>query len=238
MTTVTALPHLEETILATTRYLADLERLQPEDVRAPSTLPDWTRAHVIAHVINNADGLARLLHWAQTGVPSYMYESDGARDRAIEEVSQYSYERLVEESSAAAGRWLQAANELHSSKLDVEVERMEGSPPIRARSIAGLRRTEVEVHHADLNIGYTAHDWPEDFTSYLIHRRQRELSDQGEQFALEITDRGGVIHVGDGGSGPRVSGTAPDLAWWLIGRGYGDELECSAGELPDLGRWL
>ena len=73
---------------------------------------------------------------------------------------------------------------------------MQGSPPFHARSIAGLRRTEIEVHHADLKIGYTAHHWPEDFTSHLIHRRQRQLSEQGQQFVLEIADLGGTLHVG------------------------------------------
>ena len=55
------LPHFEETILATTRYLAAIEDLTDDDVRAPSLLPGWTRAHVISHISRNADALARVL---------------------------------------------------------------------------------------------------------------------------------------------------------------------------------
>jgi maleylpyruvate isomerase len=236
MTIVTALPHLEETILATTRYLANLEGLEDADLRAPSHLPDWTRAHVIAHVMNNADGLVRLLRWAQTGVPQYMYESREQRGIDIEERSHHRIEQLREESAAAAGRWLQAVNEIHADHLDVEVERMPGTPPIAARKIGGLRRNEVEIHHADLNVGYSPQHWPADFTAHLIHRRHRELAEAGEALVLDITDLGSTVHIGTGG--PRVSGTAANLAWWLIGRGFGDELECSADELPNLGKWL
>jgi len=237
MTTGTALPHLEETILATTRYLASLEGLDDAGVREPSALPDWTRAHVIAHVINNADALSRLFHWAQTGERMYMYESREARNRSIEEKATWPVERLIEESSASARRWLQAANELHTSHLDVLVERAPGAKPFPARVIAGLRRTEVEIHHADLNVGYTAHDWPEDFVDYLLHRRQRELNDAGHEFLIELTDTGGTVHLG-GASGPVVRGTAADAAWWLVGRGAGEGLTCTADALPELGGWI
>lgn len=236
MTTGTALPHLEETILATTRYLASLEGLDDAGVREPSALPGWTRGHVIAHVIDNADGLSRLFHWAQTGERTYMYESRDSRNSSIEEKSVWPHAALLEESAAAARRWLQAANELHASHLDAMVERMEGSKPFPARRIAGLRRTEVEIHHADLHVGYTAHDWPEDFVDYLLHRRQRELSEDGHEFVIELTDSGGSVHVG-GSSGPVVRGAAADAAWWLVGRGTGEGLTCSSDELPELGAW-
>jgi maleylpyruvate isomerase len=237
MTTGTALPHLEETILATTRYLAAIEGLDDASLRQPSTLPGWTRAHVIAHVIDNADGLSRLFRAAQTGEELYMYESRDSRERSIEEKASWPAGQLVEESSASSRRWLQAANELHADNLDVLVARMAGAKRFAARAIAGLRRTEVEIHHADLLLGYTAHDWPEDFVDYLLHRRQRELSDRGHEFVMEVTDTGGTIHIG-GSSGPVVRGAGADLAWWLVGRGSGEALTCSSEDLPELGGWL
>jgi maleylpyruvate isomerase len=36
---------------------------------------------------------------------------------------------------------------------------------------------------------------------------------------------------------PEVTGSAADLAWWSLGRGDGAGLVCSAGDLPELGRW-
>ena len=78
-------PQLEETILATTRYLAALTELTDEDCRAPSALPGWSRGHVITHLSRNADGLVNLLHWAQTGVETTMYESNEQRAADIEQ---------------------------------------------------------------------------------------------------------------------------------------------------------
>ena len=54
----TDFPHLDETVVATARYLEALTELSDDDVRAPSLLPGWTRGHVITHVARNADALA------------------------------------------------------------------------------------------------------------------------------------------------------------------------------------
>ncbi len=39
------------------------------------------------------------------------------------------------------------------------------------------------------------------------------------------------------GQGPEIHGTVGDLAYWLVGRGGGRGLTCSAGALPTIGRW-
>ncbi len=53
MATSTAIPHLEEMVLATTRYLGALTDLTDEDMRAPSQLPGWSRGHVVTHLARN-----------------------------------------------------------------------------------------------------------------------------------------------------------------------------------------
>src|SRR3569833_847956 len=70
------------------RHLATaVGRLVDEDLARPSLLPGWDRAHVLAHVANNADALINLLTWARTGVETPMYASQEARDAGIEETS-------------------------------------------------------------------------------------------------------------------------------------------------------
>src|SRR5690349_10803519 len=49
-----------------------------------SSLPGWTRKHLVAHVAANADALRNLVHWAATGVPTPMYASPEARAEGIE----------------------------------------------------------------------------------------------------------------------------------------------------------
>jgi len=49
----------------TARLLAVVDELGDEDLRGPSTLPGWSRAHVIGHLARNAEALVRLATWAQ-----------------------------------------------------------------------------------------------------------------------------------------------------------------------------
>jgi maleylpyruvate isomerase len=231
------LPQLHATVLATTRYLEALTVLKDEDCRAPSALPDWTRGHVITHLSRNADALVNLLHWAQTGVETPMYGSQEQRDTDIEAGAARTAAELKEDAAASSGRFLQAANELHTNHYDVKVTRTPGSVPFPVTKIGGMRRTELEVHQADLLVGYTPHDWPPDFTAHLLTRRARELGDSGPPMVWRLTDTGETMAVGPGG-GPEVIGHSADLAWWLIGRGNGDGLVSTTVSLPDIGRWL
>lgn len=233
---VTALPQLEQTILATTRYLQSLEGLQSGDLRSASALPGWSRGHVVTHLARNADALTNLLHGAQTGVEIPMYPSDTARDADIEAGAGRGAADLREDAAASWGRFLQAANELHSGRLSVLVRRMPGSPEFPVSKVGSLRRTEVEIHHADLGVGYSAYDWPSDFTLFLLKRRARELTAAGHDMTWRLTDTGDSIRIGDG-PGPEVLGHSAEVAWWSVGRGDGDDLVASTGKLPELGRW-
>jgi maleylpyruvate isomerase len=230
-----ALPQLEETILASTRYLAALTELSDVDCRAPSALPGWTRGHVITHLSRNADGLCNLLHWAQTGVETTMYESDEKRDTDIEAGAGRSAAELRADASASAGRWLQAANEVHSARLATPVTRTPGSPPFPASEVGRLRRTELEVHHADLLTGYTAHDWPVDFTRRILERRANELATREIAMTWHLTDLDETVAVG--GGGVELTASSADLAWWLLGRGSGEGVSSGNGDLPTIGTW-
>ena len=154
----------------------------------------------------------------------------------IEKGAGRSATELREDASASWGRLLQAENEIHDSRLDGTFARVSGAAPVPVRKVGLMRRVEVEVHHADLGLEYTAADWPEDFTRRLIARRQKELTD-GPSMVLSSTDVDGLWKLGPG-QGPEIKGRLADLAWWLIGRGNGSGLESSSGELPRLERWI
>ena len=227
-------PHLDETVVATARYLEALTGLADEELRRPSLLPGWTRAHVVAHVSRNADALTNVLHGAQAGEVRWMYESQEQRDAEVEAGAAWSAERLREDAIASAGRWQQAANELPVGNLEAPACRLPGSEHWPVRRVGVMRRTEVEVHHADLGIGYTAQDWPADFVAHLLKRRRRELETEGRALRLELAD---AEPVPTGTGGPTVSGAAADVVWWLLGRGTGERLACSEPTLPEIGRW-
>jgi maleylpyruvate isomerase len=230
----TLFQNLDETVVATARYLERLTDLTDDDVRAPSLLQGWSRAHVITHVARNADALTQVLHGAEAGELRPMYASQEQRDADIEAGAKRSADELREDAVASSGRWHQAANELHVSHLDAPGCRLPGGPTWPVSQVGPMRWTEVEVHHADLGLGYTPEDWSAAFLSSLMERRQRELRESGPAFHWFVTDTGERFSSGEG---PQVTGRSADLIWWLLGRGTGEHLQSTHGALPELGRW-
>ena len=75
---------LDRLAMATERLLTTATALSDAQVREPSSLPGWTRGHVLTHIARNADGLGNLLIWARTGTETPMYPSARSRGDDIE----------------------------------------------------------------------------------------------------------------------------------------------------------
>ena len=106
-----------------------------------------------------------------------------------------------------------------------------------AATIPLLRRTEVEVHHVDLDLDYTLAHWPEDFVEWHAGRRRPT------RYSSATTTPGCVLVGNDdegrwtiGGGGHEVTGPPPSLLGWLLGRTDGIGLHTDE-PLPDLGAW-
>src|SRR5688572_30746483 len=72
---------------ATQRLVRTVDGLDDEQLAGASGLPDWTRAHVVAHLALNAEGLAGVLVGRIEGEPTTMYRSDEARSADIDELA-------------------------------------------------------------------------------------------------------------------------------------------------------
>jgi len=155
MSTSTALPQIDETLLATTRYLQALTVLDDESVRRPSLLPGWSRAHVVAHLSRNADAFTRVLGQVAAGEPASMYASSEARDADIADtVERLDLAGLVEDALASTARLTEA---LWACEADpgTPYTRVPGTEPSFPLDTVGpRRRAEVEIHHSDLGTGY------------------------------------------------------------------------------------
>src|ERR671939_294815 len=86
-----------------------LARLTDDELRQPSALPGWSRAHVVAHLARNADALVNLCSWARTGVETPMYPSRQARDAAIEATATLPPDALRADFRDAEARLAEAA---------------------------------------------------------------------------------------------------------------------------------
>lgn len=225
---------------ATDRLVRSVDRLcaDPEALAAPSLLPGWSRAHVVAHLALNAEGLARVLEGLQSGEPATMYDSPEARDKDIEELATAGGTTLRDRIFGASTRFDEALAHLTDDHLDADVERTPGGPRFAVTSIPGARRTEVEVHHADLDVGYGPRDWPREFSALVLERFHTRAGHATTAFRAAPDDIVRTWEFGEPGDDtPTVSGPAWALAWWVTGRGDGEELTSSSGELPQIGAW-
>lgn len=218
---------------ATAQLVRTVDGLDDAAFREPSRLPDWTRGHVVAHLALNSEGLAGALSGIVRGEPTPMYASQEARDGDIAELS-------GAEPSVLRDRLLGGSTEFDDATLAVpeegwsgQVERTVGGPSFTAAAAVGMRLREVEIHHADLDAGYTPASWSTEFCQMLLDGMARR--EHTSAFRVAPSDLAGTWVCGEGG--PTVSGTAADLAWWLTGRGDGSTLTCDDGSLPVISSW-
>ncbi len=212
-----------------------VDALSDNDLAAPSLLPGWTRAHVVAHLAMNGYAMAVVVDRVGRGQPAAMYESDEQRDTDIRELAEADPADLRDRLFAATTAFSDAVAVLDDDDWDGVFTRTPGAPAWPAATIVATRRRELEIHHVDLGAAYTQQDWPDDFVSELLDVVTIDQAGAGP-FRVRATDLGRDRPVG-GESGPLVAGTGADLGWWLTGRGHGEGLTCESGELPQLGPW-
>ncbi|MFJ2112808.1 MULTISPECIES: maleylpyruvate isomerase family mycothiol-dependent enzyme [unclassified Streptomyces] len=212
---------------ATERLLTAAATLDNAATAAPSRLPGWSRGHVLAHLARNADALVNVLE----GRP--MYVDARTRDADIErDAPRPLADQLADVRNASDRFQRSAAVPADWSRV---ITMRNGVTDVAAR-VPFRRWIEVELHHADLGLGYGPEDFPEEFTA-------REIGFLAERFAGNpdipplalAASGGGDWRTGGPEGAPRsVTGPASDLLAWLAGRRDGAALECSGGPLPVL----
>ena len=164
---------LNEQIDQATQRLLDVARVITEpDLREPSLLPGWTRAHVLAHVARNADAMRNLLAGARSGQNRPAYASAQARDADIETGARMNAKDLADDLAEAAMAFRTVARELPDDAWRFRV-RMLDSEPFPAADLLTRRLVEVELHHSDLDVGYGPADWPAAFAEMELAEPMR-----------------------------------------------------------------
>lgn len=229
-------PQLELLKGADQRLVRTVDALGADDVARPSTLPGWTRAHVVAHVALNGEALEGVLAGAARGEPRPMYASPQARDEDIDELAGADVGELRERLLASTHRFERAVSVLSGDAWKARFERTPGSgTTFSVATVPLMRLREVEIHHADLDAGYTAADWPEQFAVMLIESMTRRPYPQ--PFRVTARDLARTWDLGDGEPVAEVTGGSGDLGWWLTGRGDGATLTVDQDRLPEVPPW-
>jgi len=153
------------------RLLAALDGLVGDgalDVAAPSRLPDWSRGHVLAHLVNSGDGHVALFDAAARGETGEQYPR-GAEGRAADierDAPRSAAEHLdalrrsiwrLEACWAASGWTGRAITPRHE---------------VNIVDLPFLRLREVAIHHVDLDIGYELDDLPSDYVRLELRRME------------------------------------------------------------------
>jgi maleylpyruvate isomerase len=148
---------------ATQRLLGTARVIAEPDLRAPSLLPGWTRADVLAHLARSADAMRNLLIGARSGADRPAYASAEARAAGIEQTAKQQPKDLAEDVAGAAMAFRTLARQLPDEAWRYQVEIL-GSARFPAGQLLTRRLVEVELHHTDLGLSYTPSDWPATFT--------------------------------------------------------------------------
>jgi maleylpyruvate isomerase len=168
-----ALRQLNDQLDQATQRLLDAARVLPEpDLRAPSLLPGWSRAHVLAHVARNADAMRNLLIGARVGQHRPAYASAQAREDDIETSAAQVPRDLMNDLADSAMALRTMIRQLPAEAWSFGVQMLD-SGPFPAADLLTRRLTEVELHHCDLGIGYDAAKWPASFVQAQLPEPMR-----------------------------------------------------------------
>jgi maleylpyruvate isomerase len=226
--------------VASARVLATAAGISDQQAREPSSLPGWSRGHVLTHLSRNADGLRNLLIWARTGVVTPQYPSVEARNEEIEAGAGRPARELVVDFADSATAFGAEAARLRDADWAAEVRGIRGAAH-PAWYTLWRRLSELEIHHVDLDAGYRPADWPADFAQECLQGAIAGSSDPDFPAALlRATDDGSEHRIGPPEEQPAITLAGPSYALlaWLSGRSDGGGLSATpAGPLPPVPPW-
>lgn len=214
-----------------------MSRLGDDAFRAPSLLPGWSRAHVLSHLARNADGMINLLLWARTGIVTPAYASAEARDADIEKGATRAPAEIRDDVIASSNRLATVVRDLPEAAWAALVTNVQGRV-IRASAVPWIRAREMWIHAVDLDAGAEFADMPGPMVNALLVDGCDAMSRKPDCPVLRLVDGDRAWEIGEG-TAVVITGPAPELAAWLLGRSKGKPLRADGTrKLPALPPWL
>ncbi|MEO6472655.1 MAG: maleylpyruvate isomerase family mycothiol-dependent enzyme [Aeromicrobium sp.] len=219
---------LAEVGSASQRIRDALRAATADQLAADSPLPDWTRAHVAAHVAGLSHAMARQFEYASRGeqIEYYTGGMEG-RNAEIEVLAARSAEQLKVEVAQALDHFAEAMGSMTPADWTRPISYREGD------AFSGLEAAwrEYVIHLVDLDLGATNSEWTEAFCLNAIGF----LASRVPQGMTLVVPSG--LRLGDGAEEVQADGTLQDLAAWLAGREPVGPISFSIGHTPELGPW-
>ena len=162
----------DELDTATQRLIDEARIMTSSDLREPSLLPGWSRAHVLSHLARGADAMRNLLAGARAGQDRPAYVSRQARDADIDSGAAADAKDLVDDLVGSAMALRTVARQLPDIAWRYQVH-VPGSPRFPASQLLARRLAEVELHHCDLGVGYGHDQWSAVFAAMELDEPMR-----------------------------------------------------------------
>lgn len=158
--------------------------LTDDQARAPSLLPEWTVGHVLTHIARNADSVVRRLEGAVRAQIVDQYPGGYAgRAADIAAGSGRGAAALVEDVAETATRLEAVCMSVAETAWERPTRGVSGAER-PARTMMLERWREVEVHHADLGLGYRPSDWPKQLIDAWMPSELERLPQRTDATAL------------------------------------------------------
>lgn len=145
-------------------------------------MPGYKRGDVIAHLVNKADAHTVIFGGPPAGQVRRLHREGYDPDAAADATAKRCVVDLRRNLEQAIGR-LEAAWDALDDALWDRTAIMSAGPRTMVE-IVGHHLRNVEVHHVDLDIGYTVADWSDVFVEGELTKRLRALPERADHAEL------------------------------------------------------
>ena len=201
---------------ATRRLVRTIDALTDEQYAEPSGLPDWTRAHVAAHLALNAEGLAGALTGIVTGRDIPMYRSQEDRDADIEALAGAHHSEIRDRFLGGCTHLADAIDAVPERDWDAVLKRTPDGPgPSRPPRCRGCGCARWRSTTSTCSRTTRVPSWPLAFATSLVEQLVTRADASGPFTAkatdtdLTVSRRRGRTHGLGHRRGPRVVADRP-----------------------------
>lgn len=204
-------PVLRAAVERSRQIVESLTRLEDDELRRPSELPEWSRLTIACHLRFGAEALARMTRLTLVGLPAAYYPAtrELQRARTLVPLSGESPRDVVESLAGLSEELNRLWSSLDPGAWGREIIEPQDNPdlgPLPLGSLPLLRLTEVEVHGTDL--GLDLDDWSDVFVRTVLPMRLQWLNvRRANHSSFDTQLEGSWLLVATGGPTYRVSVT-------------------------------